>query len=956
MREKKFGKLFLTWLLAATMVLTLLPVSMLAMDAPGEAEDGEVVLAPVAGVEEEEAAPVEATPMLLATPAAADTPIAVPTDKLFFDKANGVITGIDADWLAENKDKPLSVTIPAEIGGVAVTSIGQNAFNGKKVVAVDFSNATNLEKIDNQAFQYSPVTSVNLSKTRVTTIGKFAFGDCKSLETFIFSNTLTSLGNSDGASVFTDCRSLKVMRLENSPKGVVFALPETLTYIGKNTFKNCFADGVDAKVNIPASVATLGEGAFYDEHITQIIFEKTVDPWKNEDYSGYANSAITPPSDCDRIIVLPDNKCFAAYSTQVGYGSKLQKICTYPIKITFSPLGKQEQHLNHALPGWTYNPATKLWDFNNNYKLPDTNGATSGNERPGYEYVGGWKLRSSYQVLNENEKLEAKDNPSDRATVSGEYKLANPTISYLVDGKTENVDANQPFTVTIGDGKEHSIGIQVDHPLLKENQGTDEDYVYFEYYWFDEVSLGDGKNTLNGPRSTEEQKRFSAATSNVKIQYVDGKHNTIPIAKTEHARYEGSSYEGYNDYYLVVVFGYHVVNGKKADTPFYLSANNGIGVGNANATHGPHLLQVKVDEVRVITATADEHGKIAPAAGTITVPKGKSETFTITPDSGYHIKDVLVDGKSVGAVSTYTFENVVDNHTIHATFARKHTPTPSTPTVEIPDDDALGLNTTDHFAYIVGYGNGEVRPQNNITRAEVTAIAARFNHDGDKTAAKFSDIANHWAKDEISIAYNNGWITGYPDGTFKPNGNLTRAEAATIFYRLLLDQTMTKNVQFSDVPAGKWYETAVKTLASKGVITGYTDGTFKPTKSVTRAEFCAMASRFFSLKEGSVKFTDVPTTFWGYKYIASVVARGYLDDVEGAYEPNGAITRAEVVSIVNRMLSRSADSAYLAKGDEGLKTFTDVAETDACYLNVMEAANGHDYTKSGKTETWKNLK
>ena len=802
MREKKFGKLFLTWLLAATMVLTLLPVGMLAADAPDEAtEDGEAVLTPVAGAEAgETAVPAEAASMLLAAPAAADTPIAVPEGKLIFDKANGVITGIDADWLANNKDKPLSVTIPAEINGTPVTSIGQNAFKAKnaglknhpQVVAVDFSNATNLEKIDNQAFMHSPVASVDLSNTQVTVIGKFAFGDCTSLETFIFPDTLTSLGNSDGASVFTDCRSLKVMRLENSPKGVVFALPETLTYIGKNTFKNCFADGVDAKVNIPASVATLGEGAFYDEHITQIIFEKTVDPWKNEDYSGYANSAITPPSDCDRIIVLPDNKCFAAYSTQVGYGSKLQKICTYPIKITFSPLGKQEQHLNHALLGWTYNPATKLWDFNNNYKLPDTNGATTGNDRPGYEYVGGWKLRSSYQVLNENEKLEAKDNPSDRATVSGEYKLANPTISYLVDGKTENVDANQPFTVTIGDGKEHSIGIQVDHPLLKENQGTDEDYVYFEYYWFDEVSLGDGKNTLNGPRSTEEQKRFSAATSNVEIQYVDGKHNTIPIAKTEHARYEGSSYEGYNDYYLVVVFGYHVVNGKKADTPFYLSANNGIGAGNANATHGPHLLQVKVDEVRIITATADEHGKIAPT-GDVAVPKGESKTFTITPDSGYHIKDVLVDGKSVGAVSTYTFENVVDNHTIHATFARKHTPTPSTPTVEIPDDDALGLNTTDHFAYIVGYGNGEVRPQNNITRAEVTAIAARFNHDGDNTAAKFSDIANHWAKDEISIAYNNGWITGYPDGTFDPQRDITRAETITLVNRILNRQPETED-------------------------------------------------------------------------------------------------------------------------------------------------------------------
>ena len=904
MREKKFGKLFLTWLLAATMVLTLLPVSMLAMDAPGEAEDGEVVLAPVAGVEEEEAAPVEAVPMLLATPAAADTPIAVPTDKLFFDKANGVITGIDADWLAENKDKPLSVTIPAEIGGVAVTSIGQNAFNGKKVVAVDFSNATNLEKIDNQAFMHSPVASVDLSNTQVTVIGKFAFGDCKSLETFIFSNTLTSLGNSDGASVFTDCRSLKVMRLAGSPEGVVFELPEGLTTIGYQCFKNCFADGVDAKVIIPASVATLGEGAFYDEHITQIIFEKTVDPWKNEDYSGYANSAITPPSDCDRIIVLPDNKCFAAYSTQVGYGSKLQKICTYPIKITFSPLGKQEQHLNHALLGWTYNPATKLWDFNNNYKLPDTNGATSGNERPGYEYVGGWKLRSSYQVLNENEKLEAKDNPSDRATVSGEYKLANPTISYLVDGKTENVDANQPFTVTIGDSKEHSIGIQVDHPLLKENQGTDEDYVYFEYYWFDEVSLGDGKNTLNGPRSTEEQKRFSAATSNVKIQYVDGKHNTIPIAKTEHARYEGSSYEGYNDYYLVVVFGYHVVNGKKADTPFYLSANNGIGVGNANATHGPHLLQVKVDEVRVITATADEHGKIAPAAGTITVPKGKSETFTITPDSGYHIKDVLVDGKSVGAVSTYTFENVVDNHTIHATFARKHTPTPSTPTVEIPDDDALGLNTTDHFAYIVGYGNGEVRPQNNITRAEV----------------------------------------------------------ATIFFRLLTDdvrdENLTKTNRYSDVAATSWYNTAVSTLSSMGIITGYPDGTFRPNAAITRAEFAAIAARFDNDGDKTAaKFSDI-ATHWAKDEISIAYNNGWITGYpDGTFGPQRDITRAETMTLVNRVLNRQPETE-----DDllpNMTVWTDNANPKAWYyLAVQEATNSHyyEFKTNSQYEKWTELR
>ena len=900
MREKKFGKLFLTWLLAATMVLTLLPVSMLAMDAPGEAEDGEVVLAPVAGVEEEEAAPVEATPMLLATPAAADTPIAVPTDKLFFDKANGVITGIDADWLAENKDKPLSVTIPAEIGGVAVTSIGQNAFNGKKVVAVDFSNATNLEKIDNQAFMHSPVASVDLSNTQVTVIGKFAFGDCTSLETFIFPDTLTSLGNSDGASVFTDCRSLKVMRLENSPKGVVVALPETLTYIGKNTFKNCFADGVDAKVNIPASVATLGEGAFYDEHITQIIFEKTVDPWKNEDYSGYANSAITPPSDCDRIIVLPDNKCFAAYSTQVGYGSKLQKICTYPIKITFSPLGKQEQHLNHALLGWTYNPATKLWDFNNNYKLPDTNGATSGNERPGYEYVGGWKLRSSYQVLNENEKLEAKDNPSDRATVSGEYKLANPTISYLVDGKTENVDADQPFTVTIGDGKEHTLGVQVSHPLLLSEQGNEEgEYVYFEYCWWDEGYFADNGTamTVNGPRSTEEPKLFSKAETDKELHRVWVKDNTIPITKMDHARTD-------HNYYLVEICGYIVKDGNPVR--FYQSSNNFIHFGSGEdvaTVRNYYALQVKVDEVRIITATADEHGKIAPT-GDVAVPKGESKTFTITPDSGYHIKDVLVDGKSVGAVSTYTFENVVDNHTIHATFARKHTPTPSTPTVEIPDDDALGLNTTDHFAYIVGYGNGKVRPQNNITRAEV----------------------------------------------------------ATIFFRLLTDdvrdENLTKTNRYSDVAATSWYNTAVSTLSSMGIITGYPDGTFRPNAAITRAEFAAIAARFDNDGDKTAaKFSDI-ATHWAKDEISIAYNNGWITGYpDGTFGPQRDITRAETMTLVNRVLNRQPETEddFLPN----MTVWTGNANPKAWYyLAVQKATNSHyyEFKTNSQYEKWTELR
>ena len=375
------------------------------------------------------------------------------------------------------------------------------------------------------------------------------------------------------------------------------------------------------------------------------------------------------------------------------------------------------------------------------------------------------------------------------------------------------------------------------------------------------------------------------------------------FAKTEHARYEGSSYEGYNDYYLVVVFGYHVVNGKKADTPFYLSANNGIGAGNANATHGPHLLQVKVDEVRVITATADEHGKIAPT-GDVAVPKGESKTFTITPDSGYHIKDVLVDGKSVGAVGTYTFENVVDNHTIHATFARKHTPTPSTPTVEIPDDDALGLNTTDHFAYIVGYGNGEVRPQNNITRAEV----------------------------------------------------------ATIFFRLLTDdvrdENLTKTNRYSDVAATAWYNTAVSTLSSMGIITGYPDGTFRPNAAITRAEFAAIAARFDNDGDKTAaKFSDI-ATHWAKDEISIAYNNGWITGYpDGTFGPQRDITRAETMTLVNRVLNRQPETE-----DDllpNMTVWTDNANPKAWYyLAVQEATNSHYYKfkTNSKYEQWTALR
>ena len=909
MREKKFGKLFLTWLLAATMVLTLLPVGMLAADAPDEAaEDGEVVLTPVAGAEAgETAVPAEAAPMLLAAPAAENALIKVPANKLTFDKTKGAITGIDADWLAQNKDKPLSVTIPAEINDTPVTSIGQNAFKAKnaglknhpQVAAVDFSNATNLEQIDNQAFQYSPVTSVDLSMTKVKTIGKFAFGDCTSLENVILPNTLTVLGSS----VFTDCKHVESIRLKSSLEGVVFELPEGLTTIGYQCFKNCFAADVNAKVVIPASVETIDSEAFYyngsADPIIQIVLKST-------DVSGYHKEAFNFRSGSSRMLVFANKTAYESYNPW----NLTRKAMTYPVEITFDGTNKTELHLNGKPLGYQLDNTTGFWELNDTYALPTAPGSgTPVDPKPGYEYVtgGGWKLKENDEVLDVTKNLKADQDAVTAVSGGGKYELLAPAISYLVDGESKPVNANQPFTVTIGDGKEHSIGIQVDHPLLKEKQGTDKDYVYFEYYWFDEVALGDGQNTMNGPRSKKEKERFSTATSNVEIQYVDGEHNTIPIAKTEDARYEGSSYEGHDDYYLVVVFGYHVVNGDTINTPFYLSANNGIGTGYAGATDGVHLLQVKVDEVRIITATAGEHGAIAPE-GTITVPKGKDQTFTITPDSGYHIKDVLVNGKSVGAVSTYTFENVEKNHEIHATFARNHTPghptQPEQPKVEIPDDDALGLNTTDHFAYIIGY----------------------------------------------------------PDGTVQPGGQITRAEVATIFFRLLTDdvrdENLTKTNRYSDVAATSWYNTAVSTLSSMGIITGYPDGTFRPNAAITRAEFAAIAARFDNDGDKTAaKFSDI-ATHWAKDEISIAYNNGWITGYpDGTFGPQRDITRAETMTLVNRVLNRQPETE-----DDllpNMTVWTDNANPKAWYyLAVQEATNSHyyEFKTNSQYEKWTELR
>ena len=220
--------------------------------------------------------------------------------------------------------------------------------------------------------------------------------------------------------------------------------------------------------------------------------------------------------------------------------------------------------------------------------------------------------------------------------------------------------------------------------------------------------------------------------------------------------------------------------------------------------------------------------------------------------------------------------------------------------------------------------------------------------------------------EDLNTVDHFSYIVGYEDGTVMPQKQITRAEVATIFYRLLKEDVRDENTtdvsNFSDVKSSDWYGTTVATLADMGIVKGYEDGTFRPNEPISRAEFAAIATRFFDETGATYEpgtFTDVTGDEWFAGAIMDAVNLGLIGGYEdGTVRPNNNITRAEACAIVNRTLGRVPDADHLLPEDE-MKTWPDNPESAWFYADMQEATNGHEYewiTEDGnKIENWTDL-
>ena len=261
----------------------------------------------------------------------------------------------------------------------------------------------------------------------------------------------------------------------------------------------------------------------------------------------------------------------------------------------------------------------------------------------------------------------------------------------------------------------------------------------------------------------------------------------------------------------------------------------------------------------------------------------------------------------------------------------------------------LGRENAGYWANLYHYDE-EAEALTFETSAQIAddgSVALRMSH-----ASQYAiviDDKNHGenaGQPTLNTQDHDAYLLGYEDGTVRPEGSITRAEVATIFFRLLTDESRDKfwsqTNDYTDVPADAWYNSAVSTLSNAGILDGYEDGTFRPDGNITRAEFATITARFLEASyDGGNCFPDIDG-HWAAEYINEAANAGIVDGYEdGTFRPQQNITRAEAVTMVNRTVDRHPDADHLL---DNMVTWPDNPESAWYYAQIQEATNAHAYT------------
>ena len=373
-------------------------------------------------------------------------------------------------------------------------------------------------------------------------------------------------------------------------------------------------------------------------------------------------------------------------------------------------------------------------------------------------------------------------------------------------------------------------------------------------------------------------------------------------------------------------------------------------VFTVNFQSDPSLKEITSFEKKLVTDRKTYHsfGLRVPTfirnGSTVVVDEGKGVTLlyaislTGTPGAEYAITDTgadVADGYALtgvipetGVVTVYVTKDFTWREAAAAAY--KDDALVNTAAVELTDNpNEPGQESTEEVDVVIDWDDPNV------------PVVPSDPDDEDEDDEVF---VPNWLNTEDHYSY----IVGYEDGEVKPNNNITRAEVATIFFRLLTDDARARywsqTNDYSDIAPESWYNNAVSTLSNMGIINGYEDGTFKPNAPITRAEFTAIATRFFDYTaEYEGAFNDVSRSAWYADCVQAAVDMGLVDGYpDGGFHPNSNITRAEAVTIVNRVLNRAPHEDHLLDEDE-MNVWPDNVYGAWYYADMQEATNSHDY-------------